>query len=117
MKSLSKLSIEDSVYNRIEGRVAVAEPEDDPKQRRGNGQPCEQRDRVDEEEWQPTSYERGYDHSEDKGSPAFPRSSQATFGTLAVPHRVRVTPVKVPPPSDDDGGHRLLGLIPPLRGG
>ena len=61
----AKLSVEYSVDDRIESRVAVAEPEDDGEQAAWNVEVEEHRQRVDGEEGKPASDERSHDDAED----------------------------------------------------
>jgi len=69
-KGSTEFVVEDGVDDRVERRVAVAEPEDDGEQRRRNVELEQQRQRVDGEERQPAADERHHHDAEHHcGSP------------------------------------------------
>ena len=80
----AELAVEDGVDERVQRRVAIAEPEDDGKQAVWNVEVEEQSERVDEEERKPASDERCHDDAEDQRSATFASAGQLPLGSLLL---------------------------------
>lgn len=74
LEGLSKVLVEDSVYDRVQAGVAVANPKKEYKQGVRNpanvGAHCLKR--VREKEGEPADHKHSHHYSQDKGEPLFP---------------------------------------------
>lgn len=69
LESSAEILVKDSVDNRVEGAVAVANPEEELEERVRDlaRLPADSIQTVAEEKWEPADHKHTHDHSQDKG--------------------------------------------------
>lgn len=103
MEGLSEFAVEYRIDYWIEGRIAVPEPEDDPKNFRRHLESCQRRDRINGKEGQPAPDEGRHNDPENQGGAPLSRPRQFALGLRRLQKSVA------------DRRRRVLGGVVPLQ--